>query len=125
MCSSGSALLPGRWDACGTCGCRSPSQDTICEMRLTRSTWRLSAFIGNRFPRKGIAHVQRYELAKVAIVRIQRSDPMLEKDGSEVRVGHQVSAHDQLARHLFVRVHKAFQLRHCPDVRQREQRADV
>ena len=52
--------------------------------------------------RERIAYVECLELSKVAIVRVERSYAVLEEECSDMRIGHEISAHRDVGGHMLL-----------------------
>ena len=75
--------------------------------------------------RKRIFDVESSELPEIAVGRIQPADPVLKENGSQLRIGHEISAdHDSLG-DVLVGSGDTVQFRHRPHMRWGEQRFDV
>ena len=54
-----------------------------------------------------IAYLERFELPEIAVVRVQRTHAVLEEDGRNVRIRHEVSAHRHVRGDVIVRLHES------------------
>lgn len=65
-----------------------------CGSRSSRRGWRLTQRIDGRPaplpPRQWIAHIQKVELAKVPVVRVERGHPVFAQQRGQVNFGHKV-----------------------------------
>jgi hypothetical protein len=80
--------------------------------------------IGGRLRRK-VAHLERLELPKIAVVGVERADAVLKKDRCNVDVVDKVPANRHVAGDVLIGVDEAVPLGQRAHVRQPEQRGDV
>jgi hypothetical protein len=65
---------------------------------------------------EGILDVKGFELPKIAIVRVERANAVLEEDRRDVPVGHEVSANRDVPDDMRISVEEVLQFGHGPRV---------
>jgi len=74
---------------------------------------------------EGILDIEGLELPKIAIVRVERTNAVLEQDRRDVPIGYEVSANRDVPDDMGIGSEEALPFGYGPRVGQREQRRDV